>query len=311
MPRTGGGGFVLPAGNPVVTNTTIDATAFNNTMTDIGTALAGSIAADGQTAWQGNQNANGNRLTGLANASALSDGTTASDTQTGRLTYLTSVGGSANAITGSLPLMSGYTAGQSLRFIAANTNTGAATLTINGLGAAPITKNGTSPLVAGDIQAGTLITVAYDGLRFQLQSQGVGLSGQILQEVVFAVDAGGSTTSLTTANTSVSAKAITPKSTNSVIVIHCDFRATQSSLGGASPVVNFQLMESGAGFGVQPALTVAGATGFSVTVPASITDTRTNTALTTRSFTLGAFTNNAGAAAVAQSQIFTIREIQL
>ena len=49
MSRNGSGTYQLPAGNPVVTGTTISSTWANNTLTDIATALTNSIAADGQT----------------------------------------------------------------------------------------------------------------------------------------------------------------------------------------------------------------------------------------------------------------------
>jgi len=49
MSRNGSGTYTLPAGNPVVTGTTISSTWANNTLTDIATAISGSIAADGQT----------------------------------------------------------------------------------------------------------------------------------------------------------------------------------------------------------------------------------------------------------------------
>lgn len=49
MSRNGSGTYTLPAGNPVVTGTTISSSWANNTLTDIATALSGSIAADGQT----------------------------------------------------------------------------------------------------------------------------------------------------------------------------------------------------------------------------------------------------------------------
>jgi hypothetical protein len=49
MSRNGSGTYNLPAGNPVVTGTTISSTWANNTLTDIATALSNSIAADGQT----------------------------------------------------------------------------------------------------------------------------------------------------------------------------------------------------------------------------------------------------------------------
>jgi hypothetical protein len=49
MSRNGSGTYNLPAGNPVVTGTTISSTWANNTLTDMATAITGSIAADGQT----------------------------------------------------------------------------------------------------------------------------------------------------------------------------------------------------------------------------------------------------------------------
>jgi hypothetical protein len=49
MSRNGTGTYNLPAGNPVVTGTTISSTWANNTLSDMATALSGSIAADGQT----------------------------------------------------------------------------------------------------------------------------------------------------------------------------------------------------------------------------------------------------------------------
>ena len=56
MSRNGSGVYTLPAGNPVVTGTTISTTWANNTLNDIATALTGSLAADGQTAATGNLN---------------------------------------------------------------------------------------------------------------------------------------------------------------------------------------------------------------------------------------------------------------
>jgi hypothetical protein len=73
MSRNGTGTYNLPAGNPVVTNTTISSTWANNTLTDLATAMTGSVAADGQTTLTGNLQMNNNKLTGLA------VGTTAGD----------------------------------------------------------------------------------------------------------------------------------------------------------------------------------------------------------------------------------------
>ncbi|SAJ89341.1 tail fiber domain-containing protein [Burkholderia multivorans] len=50
MPRNGSGTYQLPAGNPVVTGTTISSSGWANpTLADIASALTASIAVDGQT----------------------------------------------------------------------------------------------------------------------------------------------------------------------------------------------------------------------------------------------------------------------
>ncbi len=49
MSRNGSGTYSLPAGNPVVTGTTISSSWANNTMNDLAAAITDSIAADGQT----------------------------------------------------------------------------------------------------------------------------------------------------------------------------------------------------------------------------------------------------------------------
>ena len=73
MSRNGSGVYTLPAGNPVVTGTTIASTWANNTMTDLATALTGSLASDGQTTATGNLKMGNNRITGLANGIASTD----------------------------------------------------------------------------------------------------------------------------------------------------------------------------------------------------------------------------------------------
>ena len=66
------------------------------------------------------------------------------------------------------PSLTAYAAGATYAFIAANTNTAAATLSIDGLATKSITKNGSATLTAGDIQIGKLTWVQYDGTTFQL-----------------------------------------------------------------------------------------------------------------------------------------------
>jgi len=81
MSRNGSGVYSLPAGNPVVTGTAISSTWANNTLSDIASALTGSLAADGQTSLTGNLNFGTNK------ASNLGDPTVAQDAVT--LNYLT------------------------------------------------------------------------------------------------------------------------------------------------------------------------------------------------------------------------------
>ena len=69
------------------------------------------------------------------------------------------------------PALTQYITGMPFTFSAANANTGASTLNINGLGAKTIKKHGSVDLHAGDIQTGQVVTVAFDGTNFQMMSQ--------------------------------------------------------------------------------------------------------------------------------------------
>lgn len=60
-----------------------------------------------------------------------------------------------------------YVTGEQYSFIAGYTNTAAATLNVSGLGAKAIQAHG-APLVYGDIIAGEVVKVYYDGTQFQL-----------------------------------------------------------------------------------------------------------------------------------------------
>jgi hypothetical protein len=56
--------------------------------------------------------------------------------------------------------------------VASVLNTGASTLSVDGLAVKAITKFGTVPLVAGDMVSGQMCVVVYDGTRFQLLNPG-------------------------------------------------------------------------------------------------------------------------------------------
>lgn len=68
------------------------------------------------------------------------------------------------------PAPTSYTNGMVVYFYAKTINTGAATLNVNGLGAKTIVKHLNTTLIDGDIVAGQLNTVIYDGTNFVLQS---------------------------------------------------------------------------------------------------------------------------------------------
>ena len=73
MSRNGSGVYSLPAGNPVVTGTTIASTWANTTMTDLAAALTDSVAADGQTPMTGNLDLNTHKVVNLVAGTASGD----------------------------------------------------------------------------------------------------------------------------------------------------------------------------------------------------------------------------------------------
>lgn len=89
------------------------------------------------------------------------------DTLGGALTY----GGSSNAYTATSPsghALTAYAAGIVYMLKANHTNTGAATLNVDGLGAKSIKTADGGDVIAGDIVSGGLYLLAYDGTNFQI-----------------------------------------------------------------------------------------------------------------------------------------------
>ena len=86
MSRNGSGVYSLPAGNPVVTNTTISSTWANSTMNDLASALTDSVAADGQTPMTGDLDLNTNKIVNLADPTLVQDAVTLNFLQAGTYT---------------------------------------------------------------------------------------------------------------------------------------------------------------------------------------------------------------------------------
>lgn len=168
MSYNGSGVFVInTAGQPVVTGTVISSSTFNLLTADLATGLSTCITKDGQTTVTANIPMNNFKFTGLAAGSAATDSARLGQVQAGGATVI-SVSGT-DTYTGSLlPALTAYTAGNTFTFVVPNTNTGAATLNIDALGAKAITRDGSTALVAGDLVANSEVIVIYDGTRFQL-----------------------------------------------------------------------------------------------------------------------------------------------
>jgi len=76
--------------------------------------------------------------------------------------------GAANAYVWPLYTVQPPVAGTMLALKALNANTGASTLNVAAT-AYPIKKNGTAALTGGEIAAGQIVTVVFDGTNFQMQ----------------------------------------------------------------------------------------------------------------------------------------------
>ena len=148
MSRNGSGNYTLPAGNPVVTGTTISSTWANNTLTDIATALTGSLAADGQTTATGNLKMGNNRITGLADGLASTDAATVSQVaaSVAGLGTMSTQNANAVAITGGA--INGTTVGASTASTGAFTNftaSGTASFTSTGAVKVPVGTTAQQP----------------------------------------------------------------------------------------------------------------------------------------------------------------------
>jgi hypothetical protein len=104
MAFNGSGTYNLPAGNPVVTGTTISSSTTNTTNSDIATALTNCITRDGQSTPSANLPMNAKKLTGLAAGTSAGDSVRyeqvlllAGGTMTGSVTLVTPVLGTPSS----------------------------------------------------------------------------------------------------------------------------------------------------------------------------------------------------------------------
>jgi hypothetical protein len=113
---------------------------------------------------------NAKKFTGVANASARTHFAAAGQVADSVLMWAGTSSGNDTITASVSPAITAYAAGQTFRFKAGGTNTGAATININSVGAKSIKKgaDGATDPAAGDITAGGVYIIVYDGTNFQL-----------------------------------------------------------------------------------------------------------------------------------------------
>lgn len=182
MPRNGSGTFTRSAGSfgggtlwqdQAASTLNLFPSLFDAHDQDIADAITASLAKDGQTTPTANLPMGGFRHTGVGAASALNHYGVVSQIQNHSYVFAGTSGGSANAQTISVsPAPSAYVAGQRFIFIAGYTNTAPLALNVNGIGNQTVRKRDDQSvdLDPGDVVAGAICEVVYDGSFFRLLS---------------------------------------------------------------------------------------------------------------------------------------------
>lgn len=137
---------------------------------DIADGLSNCICKDGQTTITADLPMATYKHTGVGNAAARNQYAAAGQIQDSSLIYGTT-GGTADTYTLTLtPAVTAYTAGQTfvVKINTGDTNTGASTLNVNGLGAKGIFTTSGVAMKAGQLGAGSIYLMTYDGTQFRV-----------------------------------------------------------------------------------------------------------------------------------------------
>jgi hypothetical protein len=148
------------------------------------------IAKDGQNSPSAALPMAGFRHTNVGAAAARTDYAQVAQVQDGAYLYALATG-SAGAYTVNLsPAVTALVAGQVIRFKANHSNSGAATLAINGIAAKNIVlTDGTTALSGGEIAGDAFVEVIYDGTAFRLTALKATAFGRDLLDATDAADA--------------------------------------------------------------------------------------------------------------------------
>ena len=86
------------------------------------------------------------------------------------------------------PAIAAYVTNQRFQITFTNANTGGSTINLNALGAKTLVKNGNVALTLGDIPAGVVLVIIYDGTNFQIVGSG-NVGGKVTSATVSTTDA--------------------------------------------------------------------------------------------------------------------------
>lgn len=171
--------------------------------------------------------------------------------------------------------------------------------------------DGTAKLARGNVGATTqdVLTVDANGKVSLPATQ-----GSVLQ-VQYYTDAGASATTNAFTNVSAANKTITPRSTNSTLIIECVTMGTVTAGGAGTNTTGEYILydvEAVSTFGAAASLGVVSASGTNVQTqaPVPVIASRPNTALTARNFQLRARWATSSCTVTAGNQVWKITEVQ-
>lgn len=170
----------------------------------------------------------GFRFTGAGDGVAATDFASLGQAQSAISSYAVDASGSGAYAVALSPVVAAYTPGLRVRFKAGTSNTGAATLNVNGLGAITIKRDKGVDLSDNNIISGQVVTVVYDGTNFQLQSPSYATLSQN-GAAIYAADSGA-------ANAYVITLSPVPPAYVTGMVIN--FKATNANTGTSTVNVN-------------------------------------------------------------------------
>ena len=153
---------------------------------DLASGINAALKKDGGNQPSANLPMGSYRHTNVGDAQALTQYISAGQAFSNVGHYISTVGGTANAIALTTGFsLTAYAAGQEFSFKVASANTSTVTVNVDSLGAKAIVSADGDALQAGDLPANSLPTIQYDGTQFRLKARpvSIGGSGDILARI--------------------------------------------------------------------------------------------------------------------------------